>query len=132
MQFVALPACVRAIRQLLMLRSAPHCNAHHQVNVHDQTWQYIAIIYKGFSVISAQNYELVVPQTFPEVIFSIVCVFIQARRIASHLPASHDPALHRIASHLALPSRIASHLTASYRNIPGLLAAVLTRLWLTR
>ena len=39
--------------------------------------QYLVAIFKGFNIISAQNYESVVPQTYPEMIFSILCVPLQ-------------------------------------------------------
>lgn len=38
---------------------------------------YVVMVYKGFNVISAQNYELVVPETYPEICFAVVCVFLQ-------------------------------------------------------
>ena len=81
---------------------------------------------QGFSVISAQNYELVVPQTWPEVLFSIVCVFVQIVIVAyilgtaNHYLIKKDPRMEAQRKQLRSLERYCAQ-----RNLP---ASLRTRL----
>ena len=39
--------------------------------------KYLVCLFKGFNIITAQNYEQVVPETYPELVYSIIGSFVQ-------------------------------------------------------